>query len=206
MIGALLQDVDDAMAKALGMERPMGAMVNEVMPGKPAQKAGVQAGDVITKVNGREMASQSQARNTISMMRPGTKVNLTVNRDGKQVDIPVTLAPLDDSPVDTPRVTDEAAGMDGVSVEELTPQLRQQLRIEDGQDGVIVSRVAPASKAAASGLRRGDLVVAIDRQPVRNAADFERLMGASTGGATFMQVKRAVQGRGWSNLFLGIER
>ncbi len=206
MIGALLQDVDDSMAKALGMDRPIGAMVNEVMPGKPAQKAGVQAGDVITKVNGREMLTQSQARNTISMMKPGTKINLTVNRDGKELDLPVTLAPLDDAPVDTPRATEETAGMDGVSVEELTPQLRRQLRIEDDQYGVLVSRVAPASKAASSGLRRGDLVVAIDRQPVRDAADFERLMKASGGDAIFVQVKRATQGRGWTNLFLGIER
>ncbi len=206
MIGALLQDVDDSMAKALGMDRPMGAMVNEVMPGKPAQKAGIQAGDVITKVNGRDVASQSQARNTISMMKPGTKINLTVNRDGKPLEVPVTLAPLDDAPIDTPRAEAEAAGMDGVSVEELTPQLRRQLRIDDDQDGVLISRVTPASKAAAAGLRRGDLVVAIDRQPVRSPGDFERLMSSPRGDAIFMQVKRAVQGRGWSNLFLGIER
>jgi membrane-associated protease RseP (regulator of RpoE activity) len=66
--------------------------------------------------------------------------------------------------------------------------------------------VAPASKAAAAGLRRGDLVVAIDREPVRTPADFERLMQASEGDAIFVQVKRPVQGRGWVNLFLGIER
>ncbi|MCW5964512.1 MAG: Do family serine endopeptidase [Bryobacterales bacterium] len=206
MIGALLQDVDDSMAKALGMDRPMGAMVNEVMPGKPAQKAGVQAGDVITKVEGREMRNQSQARNTISMMKPGSKINLTVNRDGKEISVPVTLAPLDDAAAEAPRVTEEAAGMNGVSVEELSTQLRRQLRIEDDVEGVLVGRVAPASKAASAGLRRGDVVVAIDRQPVRNTADFERLMKSSKGDATFMQVKRATQGRGWTNLFLGIER
>jgi len=206
MIGALLQDVDDSMAKALGMDRPAGALVNEVMPGRPAQKAGVQAGDVITKVDGREMRDQSQARNTISMMKPGSRISLTVNRDGKELVLPVTLAPLDDVPVEAPRETEESAGMGGISVDELTPQLRRQLRIEDDQDGVIVSRVAPASKAAAAGLRRGDLVVAIDRQPVRTAADFERLMKASAGDAVFVQLKRATQGRGWTNLFLGIER
>lgn len=205
MIGALLQDVDDSMAKALGMDRPMGALVNEVMPGRPAQKAGVQAGDVITKVNGREMRDQSQARNTISMMKPGSRVTLTVNRDGKQIELPVTLAPLDDSPAEAPRQSEESAGLDGISVEELTAQTRRQLRIEDDADGVIVTRVAPASKAASSGLRRGDLIVAVDRQPVRDVADFERLMKASPGGAVFVQVKRAVQGR-WTNLFLGIER
>ena len=206
MIGALLQDVDDAMARALGMDRPQGALINELMPGQPAAKAGVKEGDVIVKVDGREMRNQSQARNTISMMKPGSRVALTVNRNGKEMEIPVTLATLDDTAVEPAREVEEVTGLDGVSVEGITPQMRQQLRIEDGLEGVIVARVAPASKAASSGLRRGDLIVAIDREPVRTPADFERLMKASEGDAIFVQIKRAVQGRGWTNLFLGVER
>jgi serine protease Do len=206
MIGALLQDVDDPLAKALGMDRPRGALVNDVMPGKPAAEAGIQPGDVITKVDGREMRDQSQARNTISMMAPGKRIALTVNRDGKEIEVPITLAPLDDAGLVPEPDAEETAGTGGVSVEPLTPQLRRQLRIDQGIDGVIVSQVAPASKAAAAGLRRGDLVVAIDREPVRTPADFERLMQASEGDAIFVQVKRPVQGRGWVNLFLGIER
>lgn len=206
MIGALLQDVDDTMAKALGMDRPQGALVNEVMPGRPAAKGGVQAGDVILKVDGREMRDQSQARNTISMMKPGSQVKLTVNRSGKELDIPVTLAPLEEDSRETPAAAEESAGLDGVSVEPLTPGLRNELGLEAEQEGVIVSRVSPSSKAAAAGLRRGDLVVAIDRQPVRSAADFDRLMKSGSGDAIFVQVKRRAQGRGWTNLFLGIER
>jgi serine protease Do len=206
MIGALLQDVDDTMAKALGMDRPHGALVNEVMPGRPAAKGGVQAGDVIVKVDGREMRDQSQARNTISMMRPGSQVKLTVNRNGKEMDIPVTLAPLEEDSRETPSAPEESAGLDGVTVEPLTSKLRSELSLEGDVEGVIVSRVSPSSKAAAAGLRRGDIVVAINRQPVRTAADFDRLMKGGSGDAIFVQVKRQVPGRGWSNLFLGIER
>jgi len=206
MIGAMLQPVTDTMARALGMDRPIGALVNEAMPGRPAAKAGVQAGDVIVKVNGREMRDESQARNTISMMKPGTEITLTVNRNGKEMNLPVTLAPLEDDSRDAPKAAEESAGIDGVTVEPITPDLRNELSIEADVAGVIVSRVSPSSKAAASGLQRGDLIVAIDRQAVKSPSDFDRLMKAGNSNAVFMQVKRRSQGRGWVNLFLGIER
>lgn len=206
MIGAMLSEVDSTMAKALGMDRPYGAMVNEVVDGKPAAQAGVKAGDVITKVNGREMRDSMQARNTISMMKPGSKIDLTVNRNGKAITLPVTLTGLDQQFVnETPEATSRS-GLDGVSVSEIPGDMRSELRLDADVKGVVVTRVSPSSKAAAGGIRPRDVIVAIDRQPVTSVTEFESLMKGAQKDAIFVQVKRYVQGRGWSNFFFGIER
>lgn len=206
MIGAMLTEVDSTMAKAIGMDRPYGAMVNEVVPGKPAANAGVKAGDVITKVNGTEMRDSMQTRNTISMMKPGAKVDLTVNRNGKEVRLPVTLTNLDQQATNEVSSPADTAGLDGVSVEAISDDMRGQLRLDADIAGVIVTRVSPSSKAAAGGIRPRDVIVAIDRQPVTSVSDFERLMKGAENDATFVQVKRYVPGRGWSNYFFGVER
>lgn len=206
MIGAMLSEVDSTMAKALGMDRPYGAMVNEVVDGKPAAKAGVKAGDVIIKVNGREMRDSMQARNTISMMKPDTKVDLTVNRSGKEVNLPVTLTDLDQQVSNNVTPSGSASGLEGVTVEGISDDMRAQLRLDADVKGVVVSRVSPSSKAAAGGIRPRDVIVAIDRQPVTSTSDFDRLMKGSQNDAIFVQVKRYVPGRGWSNFFFGVER
>lgn len=206
MIGALLSEVDSTMAKALGMERPYGALVNEVVEGKPAAKAGVKAGDVITKVNGREMRDSMQTRNTISMMKPGTKVNLSVNRNGKELELPVTLTDLDQQAGAPTESASTSSGLEGVGVQAITDDLRSELRLDAEVQGVLVTRVSPSSKAAAGGIRPRDVIVAIDRQPVKSVADFDRLMKGTQNDAIFVQVKRYVPGRGWSNFFFGVER
>jgi Do/DeqQ family serine protease len=206
MIGAMLSEVDSTMARALGMERPYGALVNEVVSGKPAASAGVKAGDVITKVNGREMRDSMQTRNTISMMKPGAKVNLTVNRDGKELSLPVTLTDLDQQAGVATEPSSTASGLEGVGVQGITDELRSELRLDPEIEGVVVTRVSPSSKAAAGGIRPRDVIVAIDRQPVKTAADFDRLMKGAQNDAIFVQVKRYIPGRGWSNFFFGVER
>lgn len=206
MIGALLTEVDSTMAKALGMDRPYGAMVNEVVQGKPAAAAGMKAGDVITKINGTEMRDSMQTRNMISMMKPGTKVDITVNRNGKAVTLPVTLTGLDQQFSSESVESSSQSGLDGVSVSEIPEDMRSQLRLDADVKGVVVTRVSPSSKAAAGGIRPRDVIVAIDRQPVTSVGDFERLMKGAQKDAIFVQVKRYVQGRGWSNFFFGVER
>lgn len=206
MIGALLSEMDATMAKALGMDRPFGAMVNEVVEGKPAAKAGLKAGDVITKVNGKEMRDSMQARNTISMMKPGSTVDLTVVRNGKTITLPVTLTALDQQFSNETTESGTESGLDGVSVSTIPDDMRTQLKMDADVKGVVVTRVSPSSKAAAGGIRPRDVIVAIDRQPVTSVGDFERLMKGAQKDAIFVQVKRYVQGRGWSNFFFGIER
>ncbi|MCC7339740.1 MAG: Do family serine endopeptidase [Bryobacterales bacterium] len=206
MIGALLSEVDATMAKALGMDRPYGAMVNEVVEGKPAAIAGMKAGDVITKINGTEMRDSMQTRNLISMMKPGTKVDITVIRNGKPVTIPVTLTGLDQQIAAESVESTSESGLDGVTVSEIPGDMRSQLRMDADIKGVVVTRVSPSSKAAAGGIRPRDVIVAIDRQPVTSVGDFQRLMKGAQKDAIFVQVKRYVQGRGWSNFFFGIER
>lgn len=206
MIGALLTEVDSTMAKALGMDRPYGAMVNEVVEGKPAAIAGMKAGDVITKINGTEMRDSMQTRNMISMMQPGTKVDITVNRAGKSLTIPVTLTGLDQQFAAEPAAGSSESGLDGVTVTEIPDDMRSQLRLDADVKGVVVTRVSPSSKAAAGGIRPRDVIVAIDRQPVTSVGDFDRLMKGAQKDAIFVQVKRYVQGRGWSNFFFGVER
>jgi S1-C subfamily serine protease len=133
-------------------------------------------------------------------------VDLTVIRNGKSIDLPVTLTGLDQQiPTESTESSSEN-GLDGVSVSAIPDDMRSQLKMDADIQGVVVTRVSPSSKAAAGGIRPRDVIVAIDRQPVTSVSDFERLMKGAQKDALFVQVKRYVQGRGWSNFFFGIER
>jgi serine protease Do len=201
MMGAYLQPLDDTLAAALGLEKQQGALVSSVREGLPAAEAGIKGGDVIVKLEGEDVVDESQLRNTLSLMKPGTTVNMTVNRGGEMMDFEVTLTELEDET--EPEVQQEEGGseMSGVIVEELDNRIRQQLRLEESVDGVVVMRVAPSSKAFSEGLRRGAVITSVNRQPVTSVAEFEDAMRMAGDGPILLEVIYRGQ-----KTFLGISR
>jgi Do/DeqQ family serine protease len=207
-LGAMLQNVDPNVAKAFGLPSgTAGAAITSIDPGTPADKAGLKQGDVVTAVNGENIADMAQLRLRIASFAPGTSVRLHLFRDGKPQDANVTLA---ERPSDKelarnrrggggPNEQGQPSGLSGVSVEDLTPQIADQLSLDRNVTGVVVTDVDEASSAAEAGLQQGDVIQQVNRQPVRSANDFDRLTRNAKGSMLLLV------NRGGRTLFIPIE-
>jgi len=176
-LGIVPQDVTPAMAKAFGEKEPHGALVGDVSPDSPAQRSGLLKGDIILELNGKPVEDANQLRMSISMMRPDAAVTLKVFRNGAEREVAVKLAEL---PVKEASVRSDSgatkSALAGVSVEDVDTQTARQLGLPANTAGVVVTGISPSSPAVDSGLRRGDVIQEVNRQPVKNTSDFERAM------------------------------
>jgi serine protease Do len=176
-----------------------GALVAEVTPGGPAEKAGLQAGDVITAVNGTDIREPRELLLTVSQLAPGTEVTIAYMRDGRSH---TAQASLQRRPNESTASTSgrpaangpsEQGVLDGVAVADLDPQIRSQLDLPARVQGAIVTQVDPGSASAKQGLREGDVVLEMDRRPVKNAAEAVKLSEEIKGPKVTLRIWR--QGR-----------
>src|SRR5207237_518363 len=156
----------------------------------PAQKSGLQKGDIIVAVNRQPVGDSNELRMGISMMKPGTIVNLQLVRDGNDHAVTLTLAETrtPEAAMKSPAKAVESA-LAGVSVEAIDQSLARQLHVPVNTSGVVVTEVNPSSRAADSGLRQGDVIQEVNHQSVKSLSDFERALHASTEG-TLLLVNR----------------
>jgi serine protease Do len=189
-ITSLLED----MAKQFKVPDTSGALVQDVTPGGPADKAGIKNGDVIRKLDGRTVPDSGQLTAMVTDMNPGAEVALDILRDGKPMTIHLTLGERPANLSVTPGVgkAPSEGALRGITVQNLTPDIRDQLGLAPNVRGVVVSDVDPNSPAAQS-LQPGDVIESINRHPVNSAADFNRL-AAEAKGQTLLRVDR--QGAG----------
>jgi serine protease Do len=180
-LGVVPQDVTPAIARAFGEKDLRGALVGDVSADGPAQKAGLQKGDIILSVNGTPVADSNDLRMTISMMAPDSIVNLKVLRSGAERAFTVTLGelPTTEAALERPGNGSKSSTLSGVSVDDLDARSAQQLGLPASTPGVVVTDVRPSSPAAEAGLRRGDVIQEVNRKSVKNTSDFERAVAAS---------------------------
>jgi serine protease Do len=154
-----------------------GALVGGVSADGPAQKSGLQNGDIILELNGKPIEDANQLRMTISMMTPGTAVHLKVLRSGAERDFTVTLAelPTEQASVE-PNSGESKSELSGISVQDVDARTAHQLGVPANTAGVVVTKVDPSSAAADSDLQRGDVIQEVNHKPIRNTADFEAAM------------------------------
>jgi serine protease Do len=191
-IGVTLTDVTPALQKALGLTVAAGAMVQDVTPRSPAERAGLRAYDVIVEVEGRRVASNQELIQNISARQPGTVAELDVLREGRRHSMSVKLAerpgrgeessaPAPPGPAFTaPRVFDAQVPL-GLTVRDMDRTFMGRLEIPEGVQGVIVSRVDPAG-AARQVLRRGFVILEVNRKPTRTVADYQKIADATRSG------------------------
>jgi len=180
-LGVMSEAVTPALAKAFHEKEPAGALVSEVKPDSPAAHAGIEKGDIILSVNGKPIGDSAQLAMTISLMQPGTAVNLKVLREGAEREV---SAHLEEMPTETAKAAsqpdDSQNGMDGVSVEDVGARNARQFGLPPDTKGVVVTDIDPGSQAAVNGLQRGDIILEVNRKPVRNTAEFEQALKHST--------------------------
>jgi serine protease Do len=167
-LGIVPQDVTPAIAKAFNVKEFTGALVGSVSADSPASKGGLANGDIILQLNGQPVEDANQLRMNISMMAPGTAVNLKVLRSGVEKNMTVTLGELPLEKAEVEKGSDNAKGseqLSGISVQNLDAQTARQLDIPASTAGVVITKVDPSSAAADAGLKRGDVIQEVNRKP-----------------------------------------
>jgi serine protease Do len=196
-LGVVVQAIGPDAARAMGLGDTRGALVSDVQPGSPAERAGLQRQDVIRSVDGRAIMESSDLPPVIGAMAPGTRVQLEVMRDGKPRTVSVTLGALDERTAaggqdgdGLPQAPSAASSNPlGIVGEDLQPQQRTRLGLQPGE-GVLVAGVDGAA-AREAGLRRGDVILAVGRTDVASAAALDaRLRAAGAGKPVMLLVRR----------------
>lgn len=187
-LGVGVRALNPALARQFKVPDLAGALVEHVAHGSPAEKAGLQQGDVLRTFNGRSLDSAARFQALVASTAPGTQVAFGVIRDGKEVTVKVTLGELPASMAGLP--SDSA--LRGIAIQELTPAIRNQLGLYGNTQGVVISDLEQDSPAAQQGLQPGDVIESINRQRVASVEDFWKL-AAEAEGEVLLRINR--QGR-----------
>ena len=171
-IGVKVQAVTEGIAESLGMKNAEGAIVDEAQPGGPAAKAGLQSGDVITAVNGDAVKDSRDLARKIGSMQPGTKVTLSVRRNGEQKDLAVTLGQM-------PNEQKQASAESSTREPDQVPHLGLTLAPADavagaGSKGLVITGIDPDGTAAEQGLQTGDVILDVAGKPVSSVRDMRQ--------------------------------
>ncbi len=175
MLGVQVQTVTPEMAKAYGLAEPHGALVAEVHPGSPAEKAGIKREDIIIEYNDQPIKEMNELPRLVAATPPGTKSTVKVLRDGKEKTLPLTVTELKEE-----RMAKEPSGPDeesavGLTVEDMDPQLARRFGLKEAK-GVVVVNVVSGSSAAEAGFRRGDVILEVNGKEIPNVSAFQKIM------------------------------
>jgi serine protease Do len=186
-IGVAIQEVTQSLAESFGLDRPQGALVTTVDPGGPADKAGVKPGDVILSVDGHKVDRSAEVPPLVAAVKPGSKSNLDIWRDGSKKTLAVTVGELKSDQVASAKpAADKDTGKLGLAVRPL----------ENASGLVVENASGPAARA---GIRRGDVLVSVNGKPVKTPADLQAAADKAKGALAVL-VKRGDQ-----NIFVPIE-
>jgi len=205
-LGVFPQLVDQSMADYYGMDKPRGVLVAQVSDDTPADRGGLEDGDIILSVDGKEIDNPSMLRNVISLSAVGEKVRLVLLRDGKEKRVSVKLEKLPDAPgsaASDKKSSVEDETLSGVTVSELSQHLRDQAQLPEEIEGLFVVRVDPASKAARASLEPGDVILEVGRDKIASFDDFQGALQKNTDRPVFLRVYKPRQGR---SVFLAVPR
>ena len=181
-LGVTIQDLKGDLAEYYGVEGQSGVMVADVVPGDPADKAGIRPKDIITKVDGKKITTSRDLTNLAAMLDVGDTANVTILRDGKQKTLQVKIGkrPLTMAAA-SQNQRRQQEGEYGFEVTALTPEIARRFNIKE-TSGVIVVGVVPNSKADAAGVKKGDLIIEVNRANVESVKDFKSLIDQHKNG------------------------
>lgn len=193
-LGVTIQNVDKAMAKALGLKDSGGALVNSVLEGQPAALAGIKEGDVIVRINDTDIEDTEQLLRVVARLTPGDKAAVVVMRDGKQEKLGLTVAERENSQAQGKGGKENGKAEDtllGLQVRPLTPEDVRRFNLNSNA-GMLIVAVKPDSPAAGAGLQPGDVVLSVNRQPVNSEKEMTAKIkeAAKQRGAALLQVAR----------------
>jgi len=179
-LGVTLQEMTRDLREAMGLREGGGVLIADVSSGSPGALAGLQSGDIVTHVGGKPVESVGRFRNAVAGAGSGKGVELSVLRNKQKIRINAVLGTLPseaEPSAGKPTRPDAPPDVDGLVLGEITPEIGEQLGVGKETSGVVVMRVAPGSKVAAAQIRRGDVILEVNRKPVRTPQEAKDAWG-----------------------------
>jgi serine protease Do len=194
-LGVNIQIITPALAESFNLKNNHGALVADIVPDSPADKAGLKEGDVVTALNGEPVTDANNLKNQVSAFSPGTTLSLDVLRDGKTEKFSATTAERPGTKragkgleALSQNDSNDEGVLNGVAVDDLDQNGRRQLNLPARLKGALITQVAPDSASARAGLRAGDVILEINRQPVSSAKDAIDLSTKAEGKKTLLKL------------------
>ncbi len=184
-LGLMIQKVTPDLAKSFGLKKNKGALVADVVENSPAEKAGIQQGDVIVSFDGKEINEYVDLSRYAGLTQPGKKIRLEIIRDMKKKEITVKIAVFPDEEKISQAPVETELGM---SVQDITPELAEHFNLSE-TTGVLITNIVPDSPADKANIRRGDIIVEVDKQKVKNVKQFKKVVKKNKKTLLFL-VKR----------------
>lgn len=200
-LGVTIQDVDRTLAESFGLDRPMGALIAQVAPGGPADKAGLRSGDVIVNFDGEDIMTSGELPHIVGLMAPDSVAKVKIVRDGEDKTIRVKVGGLeaDDSlSLSSDAASDGRGGPLGLVVEDVGDEALERYGISGG---VAVREVLPGSAAAEGGIRPGDVITLLESTPVKSVSAYNKAVAKLKKGSS-VRVRLIRRG---TNLFIGLK-
>lgn len=194
-LGVMIQKITPDLAESFNLDRTEGALVGDVIPNSPAEKAGIKRGDVIVKFDKEEVRTMEALPKIVGNTQPGKAVKVEIIRDGKKKVLDVTIAVLKDEEM-------KVAALDpmGIQVQDITPDIAQSLNL-DKVEGVLVSDVTPGEAGGEAGLKRGDIISEVNRKKIKNTGDYNRVAGKLKRGDTALMLVK----RGGTTIYIAVK-
>jgi len=196
-LGVVIQRVTPAIAESLGLDEARGALVANVSKDTPADRSGVKVGDVIIEFDGSKVEESKDLPIIVAQTPVGKEVKVKVVREGKERVLSVTIGELKEEEV---LASVEKREKLGLTVQKVTPQIAESLGL-DQAEGVVVTSVEPASPGDEAGLRRGDVIIEVNRKRIRDLRDFRNEVASIKKGKGLLLLVR----RGKTTLFLALK-
>lgn len=210
-IGINIGEVDNAIAKSVGLDRPRGIIINGIIEGGAASETDLKSGDIILKIDGKEVNKPNELQSYVVSKTAGTTVKLTIFRDGKELERKVTLKPRDEKSKTEPvakkdnKDSEKGAKKDIISIDNIGMTIRNLTQKEKDtykvSNGVIITDVKSFSKADDQRLFKGLVIVEADRKPVEDVEQFRKLIEIRKGSAVLLKVQDA----DGNSRFVGLE-
>jgi serine protease Do len=191
-VGLEVQRMTPQIAKAFGLEEVTGALVSDVVPGSPAEKAGIQRGDIILEYDRRRVEDAAHLRNMVAITPIGSKVPVKIFRKKAVIETQVVVDEMAVAAAPLEQLL-EKSPLDGAQFGELSDDIRQKLRLPEETSGVVVTEVERGSPAFRAGVRPGDVILEVNRNPVANIGQFKEALDAalrSKSGLLFLINRR----------------
>ena len=188
-LGVMIQGITPKLAESFGLKSAKGVLVSDVVKGSPAEKSGLKQGDVIMRFDAKEIENAHKLSQVVAATAPDTRVKVDIRRNGnaKTVSLTIGTMPSEEQTAVAPK--EEISW--GMAVQELTPQLAQQLGLEPGATGVVITDIKEGSPAAEAGLQPGDLISEVNRTAIKNLNDYQQaLKKVKNGENLLLLVKR----------------
>ncbi|HEU5197007.1 MAG TPA: PDZ domain-containing protein, partial [Methylomirabilota bacterium] len=187
-LGVTIQPMTAELAKSFGLDGTSGVVVSDVTDGSPAQKAGLTRGDVITHYDGRPVTRAGDLPRAVAETPVGRTVPLAIVRDGQKKTLNVTVAKLADEST-VVASADASSPRLGIAARALTPQLAEQLGVSESS-GILVQNVEDGGRAQTAGLTRGDVIVEVDRKPVKTVEALQKVLAEHRSGTPLLMLVR----------------